>query len=85
MLPHRLGTVSADGASHEPNSEDDGSDDSYIGWNFGGTSVSSEMDTYMRSKTPPPYVNLRGRTLKVIVKLANIVLRSLIMMVARGM
>jgi hypothetical protein len=30
------------------------------------------MVPYVRSKTPPPYVNLRGRTLKVIVKLANI-------------
>ena len=59
---------------YEPNSEDDGSDDSYVGWNLGGTSVSSEMDAYSRSKTLPPYVNLRGRTLKVIVKLANIVL-----------
>ena len=36
--------------------------------------MSNEMDTYMRSKPPPTYVNLRCRTLKVIVKLANSVL-----------
>jgi hypothetical protein len=30
--------------------------------------------TCVRYKTTPPYVSLRGRTLKVIVKLANIVL-----------
>jgi hypothetical protein len=41
-------------------------------WQKRGTWLSSEMEAYVRCKTPPPYVKLRGRTLKVIVKLANI-------------
>jgi hypothetical protein len=48
--------------------------DAWCDWKEHCTWLSSEMVPYSRSKTPPPYVNLRGRTLKVIVKLANIVL-----------
>jgi hypothetical protein len=56
--------------SDEPDSEDNFG--AWYDWRERGTWLSSEMVPYVRSKTPPPYLNLRGRTLKVIVKLANI-------------